>query len=43
MKERMTAEGLEVVGGTPEEFASYIRSETEKWTQVIKAAGIKPQ
>src|SRR6187402_3719062 len=35
MKERMTAEGLEVVGGTPEEFASYIRSETEKWTQVI--------
>jgi tripartite-type tricarboxylate transporter receptor subunit TctC len=43
MKERMTAEGLEVVGGTPEEFASYIRSETEKWTRVIKAAGIKPQ
>jgi tripartite-type tricarboxylate transporter receptor subunit TctC len=43
MKERMTAEGLEVVGSTPEEFANYIRSETEKWTQVIKAAGIKPQ
>ncbi len=43
MKERMSAEGLEVVAGTPEEFASYIRSETEKWTQVIKAAGIKPQ
>ena len=43
MKERMTAEGLEVVGSTPEEFASYIRSETDKWTQVIKAAGIKPQ
>ena len=43
MKERMTAEGLEVVGSTPEEFASYIRSETEKWTRVIKAAGIKPQ
>ena len=43
MKERMTAEGLEVVGSTPEEFASYIRAETEKWTQVIKSAGIKPQ
>jgi len=43
MKERMTAEGLEVVGSTPEEFASNIRSETEKWTRVIKAAGIKPQ
>ena len=43
VKERMMAEGLEVVGGTPEEFASYIKSETDKWTQVIKAAGIKPQ
>ena len=43
VKERMVAEGLEVVGGTPEEFASYIKSETDKWTQVIKAAGIKPQ
>ena len=43
MKERMIAEGLEVVAGTPEEFAGYLRSETAKWTQVIKAAGIKPQ
>jgi tripartite-type tricarboxylate transporter receptor subunit TctC len=43
VKERMTAEGLEVVGGTPEEFAAYIRSETDKWTKVIAAAGIKPQ
>jgi tripartite-type tricarboxylate transporter receptor subunit TctC len=43
VKERMVAEGLEVVGGTPEEFANYIKSETDKWTQVIKAAGIKPQ
>jgi tripartite-type tricarboxylate transporter receptor subunit TctC len=43
VNERMVAEGLEVVGGTPEEFAAYIKSETEKWTKVIKAAGIKPQ
>ena len=43
VKERMIAEGLEVVGGTPEEFAAYIKSETDKWTKVIKAAGIKPQ
>ena len=43
LRERMTAEGLEVVAGTPEEFAAYIRAETAKWAQVIKAAGIKPQ
>ncbi len=43
LKERMTAEGLEVVGSAPEEFAEYIKSETVKWAKVIKAAGIKPQ
>src|SRR4051812_41873908 len=43
LKERMTAEGLEVLGSSPEEFAEYIKSETVKWAKVIKAAGIKPQ
>ena len=43
LRERLTAEGLEVVAGTPEEFAAYLRAETAKWAQVIKAAGIKPQ
>ena len=43
LKERMLGEGLEVVAGTPEQFAAYIKSETAKWAQVIKAAGIKPQ
>ncbi len=43
VKDRLTNEGLEVVAGTPEEFAAYIRSDTEKWTAVIRAAGIKPQ
>ena len=28
---------------TPEQIAGYSKSETEKWTKVIKAAGIKPQ
>ena len=43
VRERLIAEGLDVIGSTPEEFASYIKSETDKWTKVIKAAGIKPQ
>ena len=43
VKERITGEGMEVVASTPEEFAAYIKSETEKWTKVIKSAGIKPQ
>ena len=43
VKERVIGEGMEVVAGTPEDFAAYIKSETEKWQKVIKSAGIKPQ
>ncbi len=43
VRDRLIADGTEPVGSTPEEFASYIKSETEKWARVIKAAGIKPQ
>lgn len=39
----MASEGAEIVASTPAQFASYIKSETEKWGRVIKAAGIKPQ
>jgi tripartite-type tricarboxylate transporter receptor subunit TctC len=31
------------VGGTPQEFARRINSDTEKWKQVIKEANIKPE
>jgi tripartite-type tricarboxylate transporter receptor subunit TctC len=33
--------GNEIVGGSPEEFATYIRQEMEKWGKVIKATGVR--
>jgi tripartite-type tricarboxylate transporter receptor subunit TctC len=39
----MANEGAEVVASNPAQFAAYMRSETDKWGRVIKAAGIKPQ
>lgn len=39
--ERFEATGVVVGGGTPEQFAELIRSETAKWAKVIKTAGIK--
>lgn len=33
--------GADPVGNTPEQYTAFIRSEPGKWTQVIKAAGIK--
>jgi tripartite-type tricarboxylate transporter receptor subunit TctC len=43
MKERLNAEGAEAAGNTPEEFATLIQTETDKWAKVIKQAGIKPE
>jgi len=35
------AQGLEVVGNTPEQFAAYVQAEIGKWAKVIKTAGVK--
>ncbi|HEV7801897.1 MAG TPA: tripartite tricarboxylate transporter substrate-binding protein, partial [Burkholderiales bacterium] len=42
-KERLNAQGLDVIGSTPEEFAAYIKSERAKYDKVIKAAGIRAE
>jgi tripartite-type tricarboxylate transporter receptor subunit TctC len=34
-------QAAEVVGGTPDQFAAFIRKEIERWTPVIRAAGIR--
>ena len=39
--ERLAALGLDPLGTTPEEFAAQIKSESEKWAKVIRAANIK--
>ena len=36
-------QAAEVVGGTPQEFAAFIRREYDKWTPVIRAGGIRAE
>ena len=43
VKNRLQAQGVEVVNRKPEEFAAVIRREIVQWAKVIKAAGIKPR
>ena len=43
VKERLLAQGVDVVNKKPEEFAAVIKRELVQWAKVIKAAGIKPQ
>jgi len=42
MKEQLAKIGQEAAWNTPEEFAAFLRNETEKWRKVIPAAGLKP-
>jgi tripartite-type tricarboxylate transporter receptor subunit TctC len=43
VKEKLGKLGLTLIGDSPEEFAAYVKSETEKWASVVKQAGIQPQ
>lgn len=43
MKQRYDEIGAYSIGNSPEEFAAFIRAETDKWTGLIRKAGIQPQ
>ena len=43
VKERLENVGFEIVGSSPDECATYIRSEIVKWAKVVKASGIKAE
>ena len=42
-RELLGSEGGIVVAGSPEAFAGLIRTETAKWLDVAKAAGLTPE
>jgi tripartite-type tricarboxylate transporter receptor subunit TctC len=41
VKERIVGLGMEPSRTTPEEFAAFMKSETAKWAQAVKLAGVK--
>ncbi len=43
VRARLADNGAEGVGSTPEEFAKFLRAESEKWARVIKAGGVKAE
>ncbi|HEV7799569.1 MAG TPA: tripartite tricarboxylate transporter substrate binding protein [Burkholderiales bacterium] len=38
----LTRQGAEVLGGTSQEFAAYVKAEIPKWTKVVKESGARP-
>jgi tripartite-type tricarboxylate transporter receptor subunit TctC len=43
VKERFRAEGIDAIGGTPEQFGAYIKEEIARWAKVVTAAKIRPE
>ena len=41
--QRFQLDGAEAVGSTPQEFATFLKAEMQKWSKVIRDAGIKPE
>jgi tripartite-type tricarboxylate transporter receptor subunit TctC len=40
VREKITSQGNEVMGGSPEQFAALIRAEHDRWGKVVRSAGI---
>lgn len=43
LRELMLSQGNEIGGGSPTDFAALIKSESAKWSAVVKAGNIKPE
>jgi tripartite-type tricarboxylate transporter receptor subunit TctC len=43
VKDKLLAQGNELGGGTPEQFAALIKSESAKWSKVVKDAKVEPE
>lgn len=43
VRQRLQEAGIEVGGGTPQQFGSFIQSEMAKWAKVAKDADIQPE
>jgi tripartite-type tricarboxylate transporter receptor subunit TctC len=41
LREKFVQQGADPVGSTPEEFADYMRAETAKWAQLVRAVGAR--
>ena len=43
VRQALVSQGFEVVGGTPDEFAAFIRAETDKWSRIVRLTGAKAE
>jgi tripartite-type tricarboxylate transporter receptor subunit TctC len=42
-RQKLIAQGTEILGSTPEEYAAYLRSELARWSKVVAETGAKAE
>jgi tripartite-type tricarboxylate transporter receptor subunit TctC len=42
-RDKLLLQGIEAQGGSPAEFAAFLKSEIPKWTKVVRDSGAKPE
>jgi tripartite-type tricarboxylate transporter receptor subunit TctC len=43
VKERLSGQGVEAVGSTPEQYATHLREELQRYARIVKSASIRPE
>ena len=43
VRARLMGAGIEIQGGSPEQFGTVIKAEIDKWGRIVKEAGIQPE
>ena len=41
VRDKLEPQGAELIGNTPEEFATFVKAEIAKWGGVVRAAGVR--
>ena len=41
IRSQLTQLDVVPIGSSPEDYAAYLRTELERWTKVVKSAGVK--
>ena len=42
MRDKLEVQGVDIIGGTPEQFAAFIKEEITRWGKAVKLSGAKP-
>ena len=43
LREQFSVQGIDIAYSSPEQFSAYIKREIDKWTRVVRAAGLKTE